>query len=217
MKQQINKLIDHTNLKSDATKENIKQLCKEAVTWNFQAVCLNPSYVKFAAVELLNTEIKICTVVGFPLGAVPSETKVFEARNAVEHGAHEIDMVINIGALKEGDYTYVLKELREVINASKPAPVKVIIETYLLTEAEKRDACKLVMDAGASFVKTSTGFAGGGATAEDVALLKSIVGEKVKIKASGGIKNKDKLMEMVRSGADRIGTSSGVQIMESIK
>ncbi|WP_100066167.1 deoxyribose-phosphate aldolase [Miniphocaeibacter massiliensis] len=211
---ELNKYIDHTNLKADATEEEIDRLCKEAIEYDFASVCVNGSYVKLAYEKLNNTNVEVCTVIGFPLGAMTTESKVFETKNAIQNGAREIDMVINIGKIKSRKYPYVKDEIREIVEASKDrALVKVIIETCLLTEEEKVKVCELAMEAGADFVKTSTGFSIGGATVDDVKLMKEIVGDKVKIKASGGIKTREDAIDMIKAGASRIGTSSGIGII----
>ncbi len=211
----VRELIDHTNLKPEASKADILSLCTEAAKWKFKTVCVNPVFVGLAAQKLKGTDVQVCTVVGFPLGATTTNAKVFETQEAIKNGATEIDMVINIGALRDGDSEYNLNEIKNVVKASDGAPVKVIIETCLLTDQEKRTACKLVAEAGAHFVKTSTGFNISGAAIEDVALMKNVIGEKLGIKASGGIKDKETLMAMVAAGATRIGTSSGVKIVET--
>lgn len=182
----IANMIDHTLLKADATKDQVLELCKEAKQYNFASVCLNPTWVKTAAEELKGTSVKTCTVIGFPLGATTSEVKAFETTNAIENGAEEIDMVINIGALKSGDTKYVQQDIEAVVHAAADkAIVKVIIETCLLTDEEKRTACELAVLAKADFVKTSTGFSTGGATADDVKLMRSTVGPSMGVKASG--------------------------------
>lgn len=209
------RLIDHTDLRPGATKDEIKALCLEAAKWNFKAVCVNTAFVKLAAQELAGTGVSVCTVVGFPLGATTTGAKVFEAREALENGADEIDMVINVGALKAGDDDYVVKEIQRVVAAANGAVVKVIIETCLLTDPEKRKASQLVAEAGAHFVKTSTGFSSGGAKVEDIILIKNVVGDNVGIKASGGIRDKNSLLAMVSAGASRIGTSNGIKIITS--
>lgn len=215
----IAKYIDHTNLKSYATKEDIIKLCEEAKKYGFYAVCVNPYRVKLAKEHLKGTDIKVASVIGFPLGATPTEVKVFEAKKALENGADELDMVINIGALKDKDYEYVKKDIEDVTKVAheKGAIVKVIIETCYLTEEEKEIACKLAVEAGADFVKTSTGFGTSGATIEDVKLMRKIVGEKVGVKAAGGIRTYKQAIEMIRAGANRIGTSSGVKIVEGAR
>ena len=208
------KMIDHTNLKASTVKEEILKLTKEAKEYQFASVCVNPTWVELAAQELKGTDVKVCTVIGFPLGANTKEVKVFETKDAIEKGAEEIDMVINIGKLKDGDYDYVESEIAGVVEASKgKAIVKVIIETCLLTDDEKKQVCSLAVKAGADFVKTSTGFSTGGATIEDVALMKQTVGAHVGVKASGGIRSKEDAQAMVHAGATRIGASSGIAIV----
>ena len=210
----IAKYIDHTVLAADARKEKIEALCKEAYQHGFASVCVNSCWVSLAAKLLEGTEVKVCTVVGFPLGAMDSVSKAVEARNAVRNGADEIDMVINIGFLKSGMYDDVLEDIREVRKATEGKTLKVIIETCLLTEEEKRKACELSEEAGADFVKTSTGFSTGGATVEDVALMKSVVGDRLRVKASGGIRDYKTAKAMIEAGASRIGASAGVRIVE---
>ncbi|NMM65167.1 deoxyribose-phosphate aldolase [Clostridium sp. P21] len=207
-------MIDHTLLKPDATKEQILKLTGEAKQYKFASVCVNPTWVKLASDELKGTEVDVCTVIGFPLGANTSETKAFEAKNAIENGATEVDMVINIGELKDKNYAYVEKDIKAVVDSAKgKALVKVIIETCLLTEEEKVRACELSKKAGADFVKTSTGFSKGGATAEDVALMRKTVGKDMGVKASGGIHTKEETMAMIEAGATRIGASAGIAII----
>ncbi|MCA6214845.1 deoxyribose-phosphate aldolase [Thermococcus bergensis] len=215
----IAKYIDHTNLKPYATKEDIIKLCEEAKKYGFYAVCVNPYRVKLAKEQLEGTGIKVASVIGFPLGATPTEVKVFEAKKALEDGADELDMVINIGALKDKDYEYVKNDIAEVVKVAheKGAVVKVIIETCYLTDEEKEIACKLAMEAGADFVKTSTGFGTGGATVEDVRLMRRIVGDKLGVKAAGGIRTYEQALAMIEAGANRIGTSSGVKIVEEAR
>lgn len=211
----ISKAIDHTLLKPDASKAGIRKLCKEAALYGFKAVCVNPSHVVLCKELLKGTDVKVATVVGFPLGANTTETKVFETKDSVLKGADEIDMVINIGAIKEGDYKLVEDDIKAVVDACRgQAIVKVIIETCLLTDDEKRKACELSMSAGAHFVKTSTGFSTGGATVEDVALMKSVVGDNLEVKASGGVRDRETAIKMIEAGATRIGTSSGIKIIE---
>lgn len=211
-------MIDHTLLKADATKDQVLELCKEAKQYNFASVCLNPTWVKTAAEELKGTSVKTCTVIGFPLGATTSEVKAFETTNAIENGAEEIDMVINIGALKSGDTKYVQQDIEAVVHAAADkAIVKVIIETCLLTDEEKRTACELAVLAKADFVKTSTGFSTGGATADDVKLMRSTVGPSMGVKASGGVRSLEDLTAMKEAGATRIGASSGVAIMNGLQ
>jgi len=215
----IAKYIDHTNLKAYASKEDIIKLCDEARRYNFYAVCVNPYRVKLAKEQLQGTNIKVATVIGFPLGATPTEVKVFEAKKALEDGADEVDMVINIGALKDKAYKYVRNDIAEVVRIAheKEAIVKVIIETCYLSEEEKEIACKLAVEAGADFVKTSTGFGSGGATIEDVKLMRKVVGDKLGVKAAGGIRTYEEALAMINAGANRIGTSSGVKIIEGGK
>ncbi len=214
----IAKMIDHTLLKADATKEQVVELCNEAKQYEFASVCLNPVWVKTAAELLKGTPVKTCTVIGFPLGATTSEVKAFETKNAIENGASEIDMVINIGALKSGDTKAVQEDIEAVVNAAAgKAIVKVIIETSLLTDEEKRTACELSVLAKADFVKTSTGFSTGGATVEDVKLMRSTVGPEMGVKASGGVRSLEDLTAMKEAGATRIGASSGVAIMNGLQ
>lgn len=214
----IASVIDHTLLKPETTEEMIIKLCKEAEEYGFYSVCVNPNYVSLASEILGDSDVKIATVVGFPLGANTKEVKAYETRKAIEDGAHEIDMVINIGALKSKDFSKVKEDIEAVVDAvGKEAIVKVIIETCLLTDEEKVKACELAMEAGAHFVKTSTGFSTGGATVEDVKLMKSVVGDKMEIKASGGIRDYQKAMAMIEAGASRIGASASVHIVEGEK
>ncbi|WP_054635488.1 deoxyribose-phosphate aldolase [Thalassobacillus sp. C254] len=207
-------MIDHTLLKPETTKEQVIDLAKEAKEHKFASVCVNPAMVETAYEILKGTEVKVCTVIGFPLGASTPETKAFETEDAIKRGAEEVDMVINIGALKAREDETVKKDILAVVEAAKgKALTKVIIETVLLTDEEKTRACRLAVEAGADFVKTSTGFAGGGATVADVKVMKEAVGNKAKVKASGGVKNYESALEMAEAGADRIGTSSGVAIV----
>lgn len=207
--------IDHTLLRPEATENEIDQLCQEAKQYQFAAVCINPFWVKRAAQRLQSTPIKVCTVVGFPLGATTAASKVAEARQVVEDGAEEVDMVLNIGALKSGLRDEVYREIEGVVQAVKDrALVKVIIETALLSDAEKRLACQVIQEAGAHYVKTSTGFLGGGATVHDVRLLKEAVGERLKVKASGGIRNYETALAMIEAGASRLGTSASLAILK---
>ncbi|MFC5591049.1 deoxyribose-phosphate aldolase [Sporosarcina soli] len=209
--------IDHTLLKAETKKEEILKLCEEARTYSFASVCVNPTWVKTAAEALAGTPVKVCTVIGFPLGASTSEVKAFETADAIQNGAGEIDMVINIGALRGGDDATVKKDIEAVVQAAKDqAIVKVIIETALLTEQEKRKACELSVLAGADFVKTSTGFSNGGATEEDVKLMRAVVGPEMGVKASGGVRSFEEMKKMIDAGATRIGASSGVQIMQGL-
>jgi deoxyribose-phosphate aldolase len=215
MTQNYAKLIDHTVLKAETTKEQIEKLCAEAKEFKFASVCVNPTWVKLSASLLKGTEVKVCTVIGFPLGANTKEVKAFETKNAIENGAGEVDMVINIGALKDQDYETVEQDIEAVVQAAKDkALVKVIIETSLLTNDEKVVACQLSVKAGADFVKTSTGFSTGGATIEDVALMRKTVGPDIGVKASGGVRDLAGLEKMVEAGATRIGTSNGLTIVQ---
>ena len=214
---ELNKYIDHTLLKPEATKEQITKLCQEARQYDFASVCVNTCYVPLAKQLLAGSDVKVCCVVGFPLGAMDTVSKAFEAKTAVANGAQEVDMVINIGALKDKDYDYVTKDIAAVVEASKPAIVKVIIEACLLTDEEKVEACKCSMNAKAEFVKTSTGFSTHGATPEDVALMKKTVGNVCKVKAAGGVRSYDDAMKMIEAGADRLGCSAGIKVMEEAK
>ena len=214
---ELNKYIDHTLLKPEATKEQITKLCQEARQYDFASVCVNTCYVPLAKELLAGSDVKVCCVVGFPLGAMDTVSKAFEAKTAVANGAQEVDMVINIGALKDKDYDYVTKDIAAVVEASKPAIVKVIIEACLLTDEEKVEACKCSMNAKAEFVKTSTGFSTHGATPEDVALMKKTVGNVCKVKAAGGVRSYDDAMNMIEAGADRLGCSAGIKVMEEAK
>ena len=215
----IEKLIDHTLLKADASKEAIKRICAEAREHGFMSVCVNSCHAAFVSEELRGSGVKTCCVVGFPLGAMATEAKAFEALVCVGKGADEVDMVINIGAAKDGDWDFVEKDIRAVVNAAheghpeKAALVKVIIETCLLTDEEKAKACKCAMRAGADYVKTSTGFSTGGATPEDVALMRSVVGDKLGVKASGGVRTPEDAEKMIKAGASRLGTSNGVKLL----
>jgi len=213
---QVARMIDHTLLKPDATIEEIENLCMEAKKYSFASVCINPGFVKFCANHLKNSVVKVCTVIGFPLGASTTEAKRFEAEQALINGAEEIDMVINIGMLKSKNYDYVFNDINQVVLCAKKnnAVCKVIIETALLTDREKITACVLSKNAKADFVKTSTGFSKGGATAGDVALMKYVVGSAVGVKASGGIRSRKDAEEMIESGADRIGASASVKIVK---
>ncbi|MBX4263228.1 deoxyribose-phosphate aldolase [Clostridium estertheticum] len=207
-------IIDHTELKPDATKEQILQLIKEAKTNKFASVCVNPKWTKEASLGLKDSGVSVCVVIGFPLGANTTETKAFEASDAIKNGATEVDMVISIGELKDKNYTYVENDIKAVVEVAKgKALVKVIIETCLLTKDEKIKACELAKKAGADFVKTSTGFSKGGATIEDVKLMRETVGTEMGVKASGGIHTKEEATQMINAGANRIGTSSGISII----
>ena len=209
-----NKLIDHTLLKQYATPEQIVKLCEEAKQYDFMSVCVNPAYVPLAASCLKGSDVKVCTVIGFPLGANTIAVKAFETRDAVSNGANEIDMVINIGKAKEHDYEYILEEIRNVVDSADGNLVKVIIETCYLDKEEIKEVCHMASLAGANFVKTSTGFGTGGAKAEDVAIMKASIPLNMEVKASGGIRTLSELEEMVKAGATRIGASSGANILK---
>lgn len=208
-------MIDHTLLKQDASSEEIKALCDEANEHEFYSVCVNPARVKLARDYLKNSHVKICTVIGFPLGATTTAVKAFEAKEACENGAEEIDMVMNIGAFKDSEHALVEDDIREIVNVtSGQALVKVIIETSVLTDSEKRVACELAVRAGAHYVKTSTGFSTGGATVADVRLMRETVGSKIGVKASGGVRTRDMFEKLIAAGATRIGTSAGVDLVK---
>ncbi|HLR18806.1 MAG TPA: deoxyribose-phosphate aldolase [Staphylococcus sp.] len=211
------KYIDHTLLKPESTRAQIDKIIEEAKEYNFKSVCINPAHVKYAAEKLNGTEVLVCTVIGFPLGASTTETKMFEVENAVKNGASEIDMVINVGALKDERFEDVQKDIEGVVGAANGKTVKVIIETCLLTDEEKVKASELSKAAGADFVKTSTGFAGDGATPEDVKLMKDTVGDDLEVKASGGVRNLEDFNNMLEAGATRIGASAGVQIIQGLE
>lgn len=210
-------LIDHTLLKADASPEDISQLCQEACEHHFAAVCVNSAYIHLVVNLLKGSSVKVAAVVGFPLGASTSASKAFEAREAIQAGADEIDMVIQLGALKAGDYSFVYSDLLRVVEAARPFPVKVILETGCLSEEQKIVACALAKAAGAAFVKTSTGFGPGGATTEDVALMRRMVGSEMGVKASGGIRTYEDAVRMVQAGANRLGTSAGVALVAAEK
>lgn len=212
---QLNKYIDHTLLKPTATPEDIKELCEEAKQHKFYAVCVNGCYVALANLILYDTNVKVAAVVGFPLGAMATSSKVFEAKQCIDEGADEIDMVLNIGLLKSGSYKSVEKEIAAIKNAIGIHTLKVILETCFLSEEEKTIASKLALSAGADFIKTSTGFGTGGATFDDIELIKSIVKDKAYIKASGGIKNYETAKQYIDLGVTRLGTSSGIAIVNS--
>ncbi|RFU71679.1 deoxyribose-phosphate aldolase [Peribacillus saganii] len=217
MVQNVAGIIDHTLLKADATSAQIRTLCVEAKEHHFASVCVNPTWVKLAAELLQGSDVKVCTVIGFPLGANTPETKAFETRNAIENGAQEVDMVINIGALKEKNNELVEKDIRAVVEAAKgKALTKVIIETSLLTDEEKERASQLSVKAGTDFVKTSTGFSTGGATVEDVQLMRRTVGPNIGVKASGGVRNTEDAVKIINAGATRIGASAGVAIIKGL-
>jgi len=209
-------MIDHTLLKPDATPDQIAHLCFEARKYGFASVCINPAWVSLCAKLLEGSPVKVCTVIGFPLGASAPEVKAFETQNAIDHGATEIDMVINIGALKARDLELAAKDIRGVVTTAhaRGIIVKVILETVLLTDEEKTIACLLSKEAGADFVKTSTGFAGGGATVQDVTLMRRVVGPDIGVKASGGVRTYEDAESMIKAGATRIGASAGVKILQ---
>lgn len=214
----IAKYIDHTILKPEATAEEVKKLCKEAREYNFASVCVNGCYAKLVSTELAGTEVKTCVVVGFPLGAMTKEAKAFETTQAIENGATEIDMVINVGALKEKNYALLKEDIEAVVKAATgKAIVKVIIETCLLTDEEKVKACEISKEAKADFVKTSTGFSTSGATKEDIALMRKTVGENIGVKASGGVRDFKAAMDMINAGASRIGASASISIVSESK
>ena len=216
MTQNYAAMIDHTLLKAEATSDQIAKICEEAKQYGFASVCVNPTWVKFAAEKLEGAQSVVCTVIGFPLGANTSAVKAFETKDAIANGAGEIDMVINIGALKEGNYNLVREDIKAVVDAANGTLVKVIIESCLLTDEEKVKACELSVEAGADFVKTSTGFSTGGATAADIALMRKTVGPKIGVKASGGVRSLEDMKLMIENGATRIGASSGVAIMNGL-
>lgn len=210
----IASMIDHTLLKPEATRQQIESLCQEAKEYKFASVCVNPTWVSTSKELLQGSGVMVCTVIGFPLGATTSETKAFETKNAIEHGAEEVDMVINIGALKDHNDELVEKDIRAVVEAAKgKAHTKVIIETSLLSKEEKIRACELSVKAGADFVKTSTGFSTGGATAEDIALMRKTVGPELGVKASGGVRSTEDVQKLIEAGATRIGASSSIAIV----
>lgn len=221
--QELARLIDHTALKPDTTEARIRTLCDEARRYGFAAVCVNPCYVPLAAELLQGSTVAVCTVVGFPLGANRTAIKAAEAEQAIRDGAAELDMVLNIGFLKSGRLREVLEDIRAVVDVARAARppagrdrilVKVILETALLTDAEKETACRLALEAGADFVKTSTGFVGGGATVEDVTLMRRVVGDRMGVKASGGIRTRAQAEALVAAGANRLGTSAGVALIQ---
>ena len=211
----INQYIDHTLLKADAKKDEIKKIVDEANEYDFKSVCVNSSYVSF--IRDMDKDIRITSVIGFPLGAMTTKAKVFETKDAIKDGADEIDMVINVGRLKDKDYGFVLEDIKEVKKACGDKILKVIIETCLLSDDEKIKVCELSKEAGADFVKTSTGFSNGGATEEDVALMRKTVGEKMGVKASGGLHSYDDAIKMINAGATRLGCSASIAIVEGEK
>lgn len=210
----LNKFIDHTVLKADTPKAKVQQIIDEAIQYDFMSVCINPTWVSFAAEKLAATDVKVCTVIGFPLGANTSTVKAFEAAEAIKNGADEVDMVINIGAAKDGDWDLVESDIQAVVDASKDVTTKVIIETSLLTDEEKVKACQAAVRAGSDFVKTSTGFSTAGATVADIALMRQTVGPDLGVKASGGVRSIADAQAMIEAGATRLGTSNGVDIMK---
>ena len=210
----LNKYIDHTVLKADTPKAKVQQIIDEAIQYDFMSVCINPTWVSFAAEKLAATDVKVCTVIGFPLGANTSTVKAFEAAEAIKNGADEVDMVINIGAAKDGDWDLVESDIQAVVDASKDVTTKVIIETSLLTDEEKVKACQAAVRAGADFVKTATGFSTAGATVADIALMRQTVGPDLGVKASGGVRSIADAQAMIEAGATRLGTSNGVDIMK---
>lgn len=213
----LNKMIDHTILKANVTKAEVERVCKEALEYDFASVCVNTCHVEYVAKQLAGSQVKTCVVVGFPLGAMITEAKAFETKIAVEKGADEVDMVINVGALKDGNLDLVEADIRAVAEAAKPALVKVILETCLLTDEEKIAACQASVRAGAAFVKTSTGFSTGGATEADIALMRKTVGPDLGVKASGGVRTKEDAEKMIQAGATRIGASASIAIVEGTK
>ncbi|RXF27001.1 deoxyribose-phosphate aldolase [Enterococcus faecalis] len=211
---ELNHMIDHTILKPEATEAAVQKIIDEAKEYNFFSVCINPCWVAFASEQLADTDVAVCTVIGFPLGANTPEVKAYEAADAIKNGANEVDMVINIGALKSQQYDYVRQDIQGVVDAAKgKALVKVIIETALLTDEEKVKACELAKEAGADFVKTSTGFSTGGAKVADIRLMRETVGPDMGVKASGGVHNAEEALAMIEAGATRIGASTGVAIV----
>jgi deoxyribose-phosphate aldolase len=216
-KASLAKTIDHTLLKAVGTAAQVRELCTEARTFGFASVCVNPVWVALCAQELAGSEVLVCTVIGFPLGANSAETKAAEARLAVAQGADEVDMVLHLGAAKAGDWKAVEADIRAVVQAAGNARVKVIIETCYLTDAEKTKACEAAERAGAHFVKTSTGFGTGGATVEDIRLMRKTVGDRLQVKASGGIRTCQEALTMLEAGADRIGASSGIAIVRDLR
>ena len=218
-RKELARMIDSTAVKPSVTRSDVEKLCRDALHYGFGAVCVNPVYVKFASQLLKGSEVKVCSTVGFPFGATLPEIKAFEALKVLEDGAQELDMVINLSALKSGDYDAVKNDIVSVVNVKRVDSnviVKVIIETNLLTDEEKAVACKLAKEAGADFVKTSTGFFGKGATVEDVRLMRRTVGEKMGVKAAGGIRSYEDAVAMIEAGANRIGTSTAVQIIKGV-
>jgi deoxyribose-phosphate aldolase len=217
----LNKYIDHTILKPESTRAQVEQVCREALQYDFASVCVNSCWTQLVADTLKGSAVKACVAVGFPLGAMTTLAKMFETDQAIEAGAREVDMVINVGALKSGLYDFVRDDIAGVVssckkNKRKSALLKVILETFLLSDDEKKLACEIAKAAGADFVKTSTGFNGGGATVEDIRLMRSIVGESMGVKASGGVRSYEQAVAMIEAGANRIGTSSGISIVQGV-
>ncbi|EGO2584465.1 deoxyribose-phosphate aldolase [Enterococcus faecalis] len=211
---ELNRMIDHTILKPEATEAAVQKIIDEAKEYNFFSVCINPCWVAFASEQLADTDVAVCTIIGFPLGANTPEVKAYEAADAIKNGANEVDMVINIGALKSQQYDHVRQDIQGIVDAAKgKALVKVIIETALLTDEEKVKACELAKEAGADFVKTSTGFSTGGAKVADIRLMRETVGPDMGVKASGGVHNAEEALAMIEAGATRIGASTGVAIV----
>lgn len=209
-----NKMIDHTVLKADTPLETVKRICDEAIEYGFASVCINPCHVAYCADYLKDSDVNVCTVIGFPLGANTSAVKAFETKDAIANGADEIDMVMNIGALKDKNYDLVRDDVKAVVEAANGTLVKVILETCLLTEDEIKKACELCVEAKADYVKTSTGFSTRGATIEDVQIMKAVVQGKAKVKAAGGVRTHEDMVKIVEAGADRIGTSAGCSLVE---
>lgn len=209
-----NKMIDHTVLKADTPLETVKRICDEAMEYGFASVCINPCHVAYCAEYLKESDVNVCTVIGFPLGANTSATKAFETKDAIANGADEIDMVMNIGALKDKNYDLVRDDVKAVVDAANGTLVKVILETCLLTKEEIKKACELCVEAKADYVKTSTGFSTRGATVEDVQIMKEAVQGKAKVKAAGGVRSHEDMVKIVEAGADRIGTSAGCSLVE---
>lgn len=209
----LSKYIDHTLLKADTSVLDIKRLCKEAIDYDFKSVCINPCNIEICKEELKNSDVLVCTVIGFPLGAMSTESKIFEAKDAIQKGADEIDMVINVGRLKDKDFTYCINEIKRIKEVCNEKVLKVIIETCLLKNEEIVNACNCVIDAGADFVKTSTGFSTAGATFEGIKLMKVTVKDNCLIKAAGGVKTHEDMLKMIELGANRIGTSSGTKLI----
>lgn len=209
-----NKMIDHTVLKADTPLETVKRICDEAMEYGFASVCINPCHVAYCADYLKDSDVNVCTVIGFPLGANTSAVKAFETKDAIANGADEIDMVMNIGALKDKNYDLVRNDVKAVVEAANGTLVKVILETCLLTEDEIKKACELCVEAKADYVKTSTGFSTRGATIEDVQIMKAAVQGKAKVKAAGGVRTHEDMVKIVEAGADRIGTSAGCSVVD---